>query len=196
MQDGWKAVWIIPYISVAFFPGLKPNFIAYRSSKVSDCITECTTYMCGYVCVCACMSVCAFNIAQCWSIVWKKVYNKTEFNSYRFFLFSTLVGISRWKSSISAGGKTFKQLHPEIELKSPCPFPYDDNHYSTAASSMLAPRHDIYIYSDKKKLCMTIYICSPKLGDEHFGEGINGCHLRNAKLFKQIEHFCLRYRKM
>ena len=43
MQDAPKAVWSIPYISVAFFPSLKQNFIAYRSSKVSshpDCIFE------------------------------------------------------------------------------------------------------------------------------------------------------------
>ena len=43
MQDGQKAVWSIPYISVAFFPSLKQNFIAYCSSKVSshpDCIFE------------------------------------------------------------------------------------------------------------------------------------------------------------
>ena len=43
MQDGRKAVWSIPYVSVAFFPSLKHNFIAYRSSKVSsypDCILE------------------------------------------------------------------------------------------------------------------------------------------------------------
>ena len=43
MQDGPKAFWTIPYISVAFFPCLKHNFIAYRSSKVSsrpDCIFE------------------------------------------------------------------------------------------------------------------------------------------------------------
>ena len=43
MQDGRKAVWSIPYVSVAFFPSLKHNFIAYRSSKVSsrpDCIFE------------------------------------------------------------------------------------------------------------------------------------------------------------
>ena len=41
MQDGRKAVWSIPYVSVAsFFPTLKHNFIAYRSSKVSDCIFE------------------------------------------------------------------------------------------------------------------------------------------------------------
>ena len=40
MQDGRKAIWSIPYVSVAFFPSLKQNFIAYRSSKVSDCIFE------------------------------------------------------------------------------------------------------------------------------------------------------------
>ena len=36
MQDGRKAIWSIPYVSVAFFPSLKQNFIAYRSSKVSS----------------------------------------------------------------------------------------------------------------------------------------------------------------
>ena len=40
MQDAPKAVWSIPCVSVAFFPSLKQNFIAYRSSKVSDCIFE------------------------------------------------------------------------------------------------------------------------------------------------------------
>ena len=43
MQDGRKAVWSIPYVSVAFFPSFKQNFIAYRSSKVSsrpDCLFE------------------------------------------------------------------------------------------------------------------------------------------------------------
>ena len=39
-EDAPKAVWSIPYVSVAFFPSLKHNFIAYRSSKVSDCIFE------------------------------------------------------------------------------------------------------------------------------------------------------------
>ena len=34
MQDAPKAVWSIPYVSVAFFPSLKQNFIAYSSSKV------------------------------------------------------------------------------------------------------------------------------------------------------------------
>ena len=43
MQYGRKAVWSIPYVSVAFFPSLKQNSIAYRSSKMSsrpDCIFE------------------------------------------------------------------------------------------------------------------------------------------------------------
>ena len=44
MQDAPKAVWSIPYVSVAsLFPSLKQNFIAYHSSKVSprpDCIFE------------------------------------------------------------------------------------------------------------------------------------------------------------
>ena len=34
MQDGLKAVWSIPYVSVAFFQ--KQNFIAYLSSKNRD----------------------------------------------------------------------------------------------------------------------------------------------------------------
>ena len=41
MQDGRKAVWSIPYVSVVFFPSLKQNFIAYCSFNVSsrpDCI--------------------------------------------------------------------------------------------------------------------------------------------------------------
>ena len=43
MQDALKALWSISYVSVAYFPSLKQNFIAYRSSKVSsrlDCIFE------------------------------------------------------------------------------------------------------------------------------------------------------------
>ena len=43
MQDASKVVWRVPYVSVTFFPNLKQNFIAYRSSKVSlrpDCIFE------------------------------------------------------------------------------------------------------------------------------------------------------------
>ena len=40
MQDGRKAVWSIPYVSMALFPFLKQNFIACHSSKMSDCIFE------------------------------------------------------------------------------------------------------------------------------------------------------------
>ena len=40
MQDGQKAVWSIPYISVAFFPILKQNFIAFLSSSRPDYIFE------------------------------------------------------------------------------------------------------------------------------------------------------------
>ena len=40
MQDAPKAVWSIPYISVAFLPSLKHNFIAYPSSSRLDCIFE------------------------------------------------------------------------------------------------------------------------------------------------------------
>ena len=43
MQDAPKAVWSIPYVSVASFPSLKQNFIAYRFSKIvsrPDCIFE------------------------------------------------------------------------------------------------------------------------------------------------------------
>ena len=40
MQDAPKAVWSIPYALVLFFPSLKHNYIAYRSSKVSDCNFE------------------------------------------------------------------------------------------------------------------------------------------------------------
>ena len=53
MQEGPKAVWSIPYVSVAFFPSLKQTFIAYRSSKLSDCI---------------------FDIPQLWQSGFSKVY--------------------------------------------------------------------------------------------------------------------------
>ena len=44
MQDAPKAAWSIPYVSVAFCTHLEQNFIAYRSSKVSDCILKLTSY--------------------------------------------------------------------------------------------------------------------------------------------------------
>ena len=57
MQDGLKAVWSIAYVSVAFFPSLKHNFIAYRSSKVSSC------------------SDCIFEIDQLWQSGFSRVYS-------------------------------------------------------------------------------------------------------------------------
>ena len=66
MQNAPKAVWSIPYVSVAFFPSLKQNFIAYRSSNVSsrpDCIFEIhLLWQSGFSCVnsnCCCM--CSFE---------------------------------------------------------------------------------------------------------------------------------------
>ena len=54
-----KAVWSIPYVSVAFFPSLKQNFIAYRSSKVSS------------------RSDCIFEIHQLWQSGFSRVYSNS-----------------------------------------------------------------------------------------------------------------------
>ena len=43
----------------------------------------------------------------------------------------------------------------------------------------------------KKFICGQQYISSPPVV-EHSGEGINGCHPCNAKLFKRIEHSGIR----
>ena len=59
MQDGRKPVWSIPYISVAFFPSLKQDFIAYRSSTVSSC------------------SDCIFEILQLWQSGFSRVYSNS-----------------------------------------------------------------------------------------------------------------------
>ena len=59
MQDGQKAVWSIPYVSVAFFPSLKQNFIAYHSSKVTSCSDR------------------IFEIHQLWQSGFSRVYSKS-----------------------------------------------------------------------------------------------------------------------
>ena len=60
MQDGPKAVWSIPYVSLAFFfPRLKQNFIAYQSSKVSS------------------RQDCIFEIHQLWQSVFSRVYSNS-----------------------------------------------------------------------------------------------------------------------
>ena len=40
MQDGRKAGWIIPYVSVAFFPSFKTEFYGVSSFSRSDYIFE------------------------------------------------------------------------------------------------------------------------------------------------------------
>ena len=57
MQDAQKAVRSIPYVSVAFFPSLKHNFIAYHSSKESSCTD------------------CIFEIHQLWQSGFSRVYS-------------------------------------------------------------------------------------------------------------------------
>ena len=57
MQDVPKAVWSIPYISLAFFPSLKHNFIAYCFSKVFSCPN------------------CIFEIHQLWQSGFNRVYS-------------------------------------------------------------------------------------------------------------------------
>ena len=57
MQDAPKAVWSIPYVSVAFFKSLKHNFIAYRSSKVSP------------------VQIALFEIHQLWQLGFSRVYS-------------------------------------------------------------------------------------------------------------------------
>ena len=57
MQDGRKAVRSNPYVSVSFFPSLKHNSIAYRSSKMSSCPD------------------CIFEIHQLWQSCFSRVYS-------------------------------------------------------------------------------------------------------------------------
>ena len=46
----------------------------------------------------------------------------------------------------------------------------------------------IHMYAHKYiYVCVCVCVCV-----EHSGEGIYGCHLYNAKLFKQIEHSGIR----
>ena len=60
MQDVPKAVWSIPYVSVAFFPSLKQNFIAYRSSKVSVWFLKLTS--CDYQALVGCIPITALAV--------------------------------------------------------------------------------------------------------------------------------------
>ena len=51
-----KAVWRFPYVSVAFFPSLKQDFIAYHSSSRPDC---------------------TFEISQLWQSGFSRVYSNS-----------------------------------------------------------------------------------------------------------------------
>ena len=62
MQDDRNAVWRIPYVSVAFFPSLKHNSIAYHSSKVSS------------------RADCIFEIHQLWQSGFSRVYSNWNWN--------------------------------------------------------------------------------------------------------------------
>ena len=59
MQDGRKEVESIPYVSLAFFPSLKQNFIEYRSINVSSCLD------------------CIFEINQLWQSDFSRVYSNS-----------------------------------------------------------------------------------------------------------------------
>ena len=101
MQDGRKAVWSIPYVSVAFCLSLKQNFIAYRYSKVSwrpDCIFEIhQLWQSGFSRVYSnCCSSCSFEseiikIGQSSH----KMYSN---NIVNFKVFTTIVNASTKKS--------------------------------------------------------------------------------------------------
>ena len=59
-SQNWCSIharWSIPYVSVTFFPSLKQNFIAYRSSKVSS------------------RPYCIFEIHQLWQSGFSRVYS-------------------------------------------------------------------------------------------------------------------------
>ena len=85
MQDAPKAVWSIPYVSVAFFPSLKHNFIAYRSFKDSDCIFEIPQlWQSGFSKVYSnCCCSCSFEaeIIKIGQSSHKMYNNKSEFSS-------------------------------------------------------------------------------------------------------------------
>ena len=79
MQDGRKAVWIIPHVSVAFFPSLKQKFIAYRSSSRPDCI---------------------FLIPQLWQSDFSRVYSNSGYR-YSFEAEIIKIGLSSHKKYIN-----------------------------------------------------------------------------------------------
>ena len=60
MQDGRKAVWSIPYASVAYFPSLKHNFIAYKFPHIQIAFLEFT--ICDNGALVGCISIAAVAV--------------------------------------------------------------------------------------------------------------------------------------
>ena len=101
MQDAPKAVWSIPYVSEAFFPSLKQNFIAYRSSKVysrPDCIFDIhQLWQSGFSRVyCNCCCSCSFEAEIIKS--GQSSYKMYSNNIVNFQEFTTILNACTWKS--------------------------------------------------------------------------------------------------
>ena len=128
MQDGRKAVWSIPYVSVAFFLSLKHDFIAYLSSKRSDCIFEIhRLWQLGFSRMYSnCLYSCSF---QPESIKIGQSFHKMCSNNLLNFQESTTILNTRtkkvWKlivcpSYIMKGGVVgFSEVHMKTHLKQP-----------------------------------------------------------------------------
>ena len=118
MQDSPKAVRSIPYVSLAFLPSLKQNFIAYRSSKVSwrpDCIFEIhQLWQSGFSrvysnCCCSCWfepeiinicqsshKMCSNNILNFLSLRQFEMPIRKNLETYRMHLVSSITWRKRW----------------------------------------------------------------------------------------------------
>ena len=111
MQDGRKAVWSIPYVCLAFFPSLKQNFIAYRSSKESDCIFEIhQLWQSGFSRVYS-------NF--CWSCSFKTEILKIRQSSHKMYISNNIVNFQESTTILNACMKKSGNL-----LKAPCSFSF------------------------------------------------------------------------
>ena len=179
MQDGRKAVWSIPNVSVAFFPSLKQNFIAYRSSKVSsrpDCIFEIhQLWQSGF------SRVYSNSCYRCWFepeiLKIGLSFHKMYCNNIMYFQESTTIlnactknACTKMHHVLMAGGIivefiTFLGILALCEMQTTSSriwsrdtmsISYDDKCYSTSTSLSLSLSIYIYIY-------IYIYICNPYL---------------------------------
>ena len=134
MQDGPKADWSIPYISVAFFPSLKQNFIAYRSSKVSDWI---------------------FKILQLWQSGFSRVYSNCCCScSFEPEIIKISQSSHKMYSNFSRVYENFKCLYKKMSenlWKAPHTIPrYQGRCYSTWFAP-LYPWNDLIMLSVKQR---------------------------------------------